>query len=104
MLTFVDRIDKGQSEESNEDQTVGKQLSVMAVDHDPSNACSDDIQINSVSQRRRGFNETLNVNVAFLADPRSSRTHRQYIDIYIYMNIYTAQTFKEGTMLCCTKT
>lgn len=72
MLTSVDRIAKGQSEESDEDQTVRKQLRVMSVNHHRSNACSEDIQIKSDSQRRGGFNEMLKVNVAFLADPRSS--------------------------------
>lgn len=52
VLTFTDRTAKGQLEESNEDQTVVKRLRVMSVDHDPSNACSDDMQINSDSQRR----------------------------------------------------
>lgn len=72
MFTFKDRTAKGQSEESNEGQTVGRQLRPASVDHDLSNACSDGILINSDSQRWGGFNETLNVNVDFLADPRAS--------------------------------
>lgn len=44
---------------------------VVSVDHDPSNGCSDGILI-----EMGGFNETLNVNVAFLADP--SFTDRLY--------------------------
>lgn len=32
-------------------RTAEKQLRVMSVDHDPSNACGDDLQINSDSQR-----------------------------------------------------
>lgn len=50
----------------------GKQLSVMSVDRGPSKARSDGAQINSDSQRQGGSNETLNVNVDFLGDPRSS--------------------------------
>lgn len=55
VLTFMGRTAKGQSRELNEDQTAGKQLRVMSVDQDPSNACSDDIQINSDSQRREAL-------------------------------------------------
>lgn len=55
MLAFLDRTVKGQTEESNEDQTVAKRLRVMSVNHDPSHACSDDMQMNSDSQRQEAL-------------------------------------------------
>lgn len=99
VLTLVDRTTKGQSEES-------KQLRLMSVDRDPNNAGSDDIHIHLDSQRGEGFNKMLNINGAFLGQIQGQvrPTDRQYIYIHKYMYIYIAQTFKEGIMLCCTKT
>lgn len=71
----MERLWTGQLKVSLEHQvndSSGKQLSVMSVNSGPSKARSDGAQINSDSQRQGGSNETLNVNVDFLGDPRSS--------------------------------
>lgn len=61
---------KGQLKESHRD----KSCHGNCVHHDP---LTDAVVI--VIQTARGFNEMLNVNVAFLADPKSSQTQTGYI-------------------------
>lgn len=55
VLTFMGRTARGPLKEPSEDQAAGKQARAMSVDHHPSNACSDDSQINSDSQRREAL-------------------------------------------------
>jgi len=70
VLTFVDRMAKGQSEESNEDQTVGKQLRVMSVEQGPKKS-------------------------KVKLDPQTDDIYTYiyiYIHIYIYIYVYIAQS------------
>lgn len=63
------RAVQGQLEETVKDQNLTKAAEgIIYWSRD------DDTQIISDSQTRGGFNETINVNVNFVADPRSSET------------------------------